>query len=1097
MAGGSKPRSPQNGAGRASQKRSHPKPKQPKLTSNWAAPQAAANFRSRISRSRSPSPPPSPLFDPMDEFALAAHMREISGGPITASLDTPQPLNVLNTGVHSRTKLLARAQQAKHARERGQEIPASSPGAKSIMVSPSPQPPATVPQAHATIQGEFQPQDMHRTMSMPQNFQYNPQGHMGPQNMPMDGQHYHHIGPIANGLPATAGLGGRNAQFRSSPQHMASYQGQFGGVGPNGGAGIGFNTIPGMNFGPPFGYTPQAGMPPPSMPQQMYHQGGPLNYAPTGGFAPMMPPNMPFHPQMNAGQVTNPVSNSQYRHGPSRTQRPVSRMTNIDPQLFDETTFVDMQPIDQQAAMAFNFSRPPTRNGAIATPQPNHVQQFMAQQARNGAHFAPGVNLPSNLATQGTGNWPIPAATQPNPTRQSMAQQGQVRPTSTPQVSHSGNLMAQETQNGPTATSQPNNILQSIARNGAAATSRVNHPANSEIQGARIGTSLQTNPSGSPAAHEAHKKVIVTFTEPVFDKPFTFPTSSEGWNTVITEDMMRELQEKGKNSPSLADLGFRVLNGKFELHFVRPVFRQGWDFWKGNPQASGIPNNEARFSPPAAQMDLDPPASSEQSGVIESSQNPSSSGPTRQATQPATERQAPVTGPTQGKPNQNPKTPPMKGPDSLANHVTPSISPLTLASSPDASISVQRPALGAGRTTGLATQKMPNLSKQPLESHSQTSHNRPTGKRAAPTAKQEVSPSKRRKPSAESSSITSGPAGEFPTITKGGFDGRLEFASPSYPSAVPEEFAEKVAGLPTPQPTQNPPSGHYKSRRESQFSAPSQSFDPRPSQAIKDSELFNSPQRQYSSRVRESMKQQLANVQDSGLAKPTNEGRSTVGACSDVPTLPQIHHHHLPDGLPAPEQTQQQEQSQRSANAENIQQQQEYRHPSDLLDGGVADTELQQQEDYGFDSFVNDNSDLTGILAMDNDPSFDPVPTAPHIDDDSPEQDPNTGSSSDSNPAPSPHTPAQAAVDAQAESERLAYEQGPIGLGPYGDDNWGDIQYDGPWEQATNAVLDDDPFSLENIFATGGDYSDIVDVGGGNDPAKPQGLMAEFGKFIH
>jgi hypothetical protein len=45
--------------------------------------------------------------------------------------------------------------------------------------------------------------------------------------------------------------------------------------------------------------------------------------------------------------------------------------------------------------------------------------------------------------------------------------------------------------------------------------------------------------------------------------------------------------------------------------------------------------------------------------------------------------------------------------------------------------------------------------------------------------------------------------------------------------------------------------------------------------------------------------------------------------------------------------------------------------------------------------------------------------------------------------------------------------------------------------------LDDDPFSLENIFATGGDYSDIVDVGGGNDPAKPQGLMAEFGKFIH
>jgi hypothetical protein len=244
------------------------------------------------------------------------------------------------------------------------------------------------------------------------------------------------------------------------------------------------------------------------------------------------------------------------------------------------------------------------------------------------------------------------------------------------------------------------------------------------------------------------------------------------------------------------------------------------------------------------------------------------------------------------------------------------------------------------------------------------------------------------------------------------------------------------------------------------------------------------------------MKQQLANVQDNWLAKPTNEGRSTVRACSDVPAIPQIHHHHLPDGLPAPEQTQQQEQPQRSANAENGQQQ-EYRHPSDLLDGGVVDTELQQQEDYGFESFVNDNSDLTGILAMDDDLGVDLVPTAPHIDDSSPEQDPNTGSSSDSNPDPSPHTPAQAEVDAPTEAERLAYAEDPIGLGPYGDDNWGDNQYDGPWEQATNAVLDDDPFPLENIFATGGDYADIVDVGGGNDPAKPQGLMAEFGKFIH
>ena len=984
----------------------------------------------------------------MDEFALAAQMREISGGPITASFDTPQPLNLLNARVHSRTKLLAHAQQAKHARERGQEVPASSPGAKSITVSPSPQPPATVPQAHATIQGGLQPQDMQRTVSMPQNFQYNPQGHMGPQNMPMNGQHYHHIGPIANRLPATAGLESCNAQFRGNPQYVASHQGQFGGVGPNGGAGMGFNTISGMNFGPPFGYTSQAGMPPPSMPQQMYHQGSPLNYAPAGGFGPMMPPNMPFYPQMNAGQVTNPVCNNQYRHGPSQMQRPDSRMTNIDPQLFDATPFLGVQPIDQQAAMAFNFSRPPTGNGAIATPRPNHAQQSMAQQAQNGAHFAPGVNLPSNLATQGTGNGPILAASQPNRTRQSMAQ-------------------------------------------------HVFSPANSEIQGVRNGTPLQTNSSDIPAAHEAHKMVTITITEPVFDTPFTFPSSFEGWNTVITEEMMKALQKQGENSLPPVDLSFRVLNGKFELHFVRPVFRQGCDFWKGNPQASGIPNNEVGFSPPAAQMDLDLPASSEQSGVIGSPQNPSSSGPTRQATQPATERQAPVTGPTEGKPNQNPKTPPMGGPDSSANRATPSISPLTLASPPDASISVQRPGFGTGRTTGLATQKTSNLSKQPLESHSQTSHNRSTGKRAAPTAKQEVSPSKRRKSSAQSSSITSRPAGEYPTITKEGFDGRLEFASPSYPSAVPEEFAEKVAGLPTPQTTQNPPSGHYKSRRDSQFAAPSQSFDPRPSQAIKDSGLFNSPQRQYSSRVQESMKQQLANVQDNWLAKPTNEGRSTVRACSDVPAIPQIRHHHLPDGLPAPEQTQQQEQPQRSANTENGQQQQEYRHPSDLLDGGAVDTELQQQEDYGFDSFVNDNSDLTGILAMDDDLSVDLVPTAPHIDDSSPEQDPNTGSSSDSNPDPSPHTPAQAEVDAPTEAERLAYEQDPIGLGPYGDDNWGDNQYDGPWEQATNAVLDDDPFSLENIFATGGDYSDIVDVGGGNDPAKPQGLMAEFGKFIH
>jgi hypothetical protein len=933
---------------------------------------------------------------------------------------------------------------------------------------------------------------MQRTISMPQNFQYNPQGHMGPQNMPMNGQHYHHIGPIANRLPATAGLENRNAQFRGNPQHVAFHQGQFRGVGPNGGAGMGFNTIPGMNFGPPFGYTPQAGMPPPSTPQQMYHQGGPLNYAPAGGFGPMMPPNMPFYPQMNAGQGTNPVGNNQYRHGPSHMRRPDSRMTNIDPQLFDATPFVGVHPIDQQAAMDFNFSRPPTGNGAIATPQLNHAQQFMAQQAQNGAHFAPEVNLPSNLATQGTGNGPILAASQPNRNHQSMAQQV-FFPDATPQVSHSGHSMAQETQNGPTATSQLNNIPLSIAQNGAAATSRVNHPANSEIQGVRNGTPLQTNFSDRPAAHEAHKNVIITITDPVFDTSFTFPTSFEGWNTVITKEMMKALQKKGENSLPPVDLNFKVLNGQFELHFVRPVFRQGWDFWKGNPQASGIPNNEVRFSPPAAQMDLDIPASSEQSGVIGSPQNPSPSGSTRQATQPATERQAPITGPTQGKP----KTPPIKGPDSSANHVTPSISPLTLASPPDASISVQWPACGTGRTTGLATQKTPNLSKQPLESHSQMSHHRPTGKRAALTAKQEVSPSKRRKSSAQSSSNTSGPAREYPTITKEGFDGRLEFASPSYPSAVPEEFAEKVAGLPTLHTIQNSPLGHYKSRRDSQFSAPSQSFNPRPSQAIKDSGLFNSPQRQYSSRVQESMKQQLASVQDNGLPKPTNEGRSTVRACSDVPAIPQIHHHHLPDGLPAPEQTQQQEQPQRSANAENGQQQHEYRHPSDLLDGGVVDTELQQQEDYGFESFVNDNSDLTGILAMDDDLSVDLVPTAPHIDDISPEQDPNTGCSSDSNPDPSPHTPAQAEIDAPTEAERLAYEQDPIGLGPYGDDNWGDNQYDGPWEQATNAVLDDDPFSLENIFATEGDYSDIVDVGGGNDPAKPQGLMAEFGKFIH
>lgn len=1112
MAGASKPRNSQASSGRASQKKTHPK--QPKSTLSRAAPQSAY-LRTQKSRSPTPAPP----FAPMDEFELAPQMREISGGPIAASFDIPQPFNVLNDRVPSRTQLLAHAQQAQdigvYAIQRGQKVPASSPGGESVMASPPPpHPPTTGIQDHGAIQGGFQPHNMQRSFSMPAiHMQNNHYGATGPQNMTMNRPQQYQVGPAYNGLPGMPSVGSHNPQFQGNPQHIPLQQGHSGGMPPNGGANMGFNGNMGMNLGQPFGHHPYSGMPPPPNLQYMQHQGATFNYGPAGAFGGVMPPNMPFNMQMYPGQVANPVHNGRQLTRPSPMQRSASRMSNIDPQLANASQFMATPVIDQQAPMAFiNGARPPTRNGVITTTQPNQTQRAMAQQIQNGANAIPRVSHSGNAMTQKTLNGPM-TATQPSDAPHVMGQQAQIKPTTIPQINNPSNSITQETQNQPTVTPQQNNTLQSIAQagqNGASATPRATGPQsavapephngliatpqvkatiNSDSLGIRTGTYLQSSPSKCPVpppAPEAPGRVTITLTCPVFDKAFMFPSSNDGWNALF----MEQSTMSGEKYPER--IHSKVSNGNFEVILVNPTFKEGC-VWEQPLKASSIPDNETKSSPPGVEMDRDVLVASKQSDGQGAPHSSGCSALPNKAATPSTLRKGPVAGPAQRKPNQTPKTPPMATPPSLANQTSPSVSPLSLtereaASTPAPQISVERPRIEPRRPDTL-----PRPPPQLLESHKKKTHNRPTVKRAAPATEQEVSPPKRHKTSPQNSPTTSAqnpstrsvPSESLaPTTTKVGFDGRLDFAPPLFPSIEQAKFAKKVAELPTLKPCQINPSDHHKARCQSQSRAPSQSFNPTPSQPIKNSGLFISPEEQnkrkkYSAAVAQQQKeQQNPGLQDRAPLKSMKDRGSTARTPSDMPALPQTH-----DGLPAQEQSQAR-QNQGSLNVANSYRELEYQHPATLLDGDAANT-AQQQEDYDFEFMINtDQFDIDDFLDMNGNPES----TGQLSGNDLREKRPDTGSSGNSNSEPSPQTPTQ------AESYPPGYS--PLDQFYMADSGHLGDGYNRAWGSGSGAVPSGDEVPFGRYQSTGGEFSDIVTVGN-NMRVKKGSLMAEFGKNLH
>ncbi|KAN0093700.1 hypothetical protein V8E51_016884 [Hyaloscypha variabilis] len=1095
MAGTSKSRNSQAGAGHVSHNR--PYPKQARTMSKRVNPPPPLNSRTHTSLYS----PPAPLSPNMDKFAFAAQMRQIAGGSITASLEIPQPFNILNGPVQSTTELLAHAEQANNlgvdAIERGRTV-SPSPGSKSIMASPAPQAAMTVPQAYAAIQGGIQQHDMQRTISMPTNFHYNQQipaqvmqmygqqGQTGPQSMhvkgqqgqqmqlngqqgqhmqvngqngqhgqigaymQMNGQQQHMMGPmfyVQPGLPVSPSYGANIPQYQGYPQIMTFQQGQPGGMGVHGGPGT-FNGLPAM---PLIGYSPYTGsLPSAATPQRRG----------------MIPQGTPFNPQLNAAQVSTPIHQNQ-RH--------------IDPLLRSMAPSRVMQTINNPGTMGLNGSRPPTRNGISATPQQNHN---IGQQLSHGASTASGFNIRGNPTRQGPGLESSLATTQSSRNNQPTVQQAQNGPvvagnrSATPRV--------QAPHGGQAATLQNDNMSQGTINsvpNGAA--SRVSQSPNSHAHGSESRTELERNPSVGSAPPSPTNPIVVIFEDPIFETPFEVPASLESLRDLIWEHMNGSVQRPGEYVPSPQELDYMISTGRLVCHFKRPVFRQGM-IWKENPQPYTPPNSEGRSN--TSVQGLGASTASEQCDKPESDCAQCPHNASRTSTSPLAQQQS-ITGP---------KTPPTRPVTSSTTQVTPDVSSMKLTNAQQASTPAAKPPVQPGSGQENSRQ----LCNQNTSGTS--SNSRPSGKRAAPPSEQGGSPSKRRKScTQDSSNPTRQP--HF-TVTKEGFDGRLEFATPTYPLAELRTFAEKVAGRPIPNGPHTLPSDHYQ-QRKSIGDASSPTFNPRPSRPLKSSAFFTSPHRQYSASLQESMKQHIPNAVDYGQANSSIEPRATVGTLSNVQDFPfpgtqdglpaplaqhvdaqanpsieprenleelsnALGYPGTPDGLAAP-------QSQ-DVNASINQQPQEYVHPGELLGDPVATREDEEPQNGGndIDSLFNqwtdfdqynmglnldmDNTDLNNIFDTDNNTTAGK---------DCPIQDPNASTSSTSASAsnPSPITP-------QAE---------PTLFDPFDDEApWGDEELQKRYRQESAAA------------AAAPKPVEMVHVPGLSEPVKKGSLMEGFGKNL-
>lgn len=720
-AGGTNSRSFQPNEGRASQKRAQPK--QPKSTSTRTGPQGPDL---RTQSFQSPTNAAATRLPQMDTFKLAPQMRRVSGGPIHSSFDNPQPFNLLNDGVRSRTQLLAHAEQARdlgmYAIQRGQQVPAPSPGSQSTIASPvAPHPPVTGHQEHAVNQAGFQSHDIQRLMSMqPMDMYNNPYGAMNPPSLPTKRQQQSQVSPANHGLPGPQGPRGQTQNLPGYLQNVPFQQAQIAGMVPNGVANMAFHGKMGMDYGQPFEHQ-QPGMPPPAVPHHMQYRGLPINYGTPGVYTT----NAPFNPHTFSGQGPNTLYNGQQRIGPSPMQRSAIRMSNIDPQLVSASQYMPTPVVGQQAFV--NAARPPTRNGVTATPQQSPAPQFigqqtqygataipqisktnstttsatrkvssatsqpnscpqmmtpMAQQRQNGATVSPRVGGPGNVAGQQAQNR-VATTPQHTHTPQPMApvaQQGQNGPAVPPRARNPGNVTTQKThnapapavhpeatnhhpQNRPTTTPQvhlPGKSITQETSNGPTNTTQTNSISQAASQYTVNGTASESNPPDYPT-QPALKKITITMTRPVFDTPFAFPTSAEGWNVVFTE------QEEKSGVGQSDDFYARVSKGNFDIILKTPIFRQGV-VWEEARTVSSAPISEIKSSAPDSMIAQD--LISQQSMGSGVSNNPSSSVLPTQVVTPSTSNDTPVAGPAQCSPNQGLKTPKMTASPPLPNQTT-------------------------------------------------------------------------------------------------------------------------------------------------------------------------------------------------------------------------------------------------------------------------------------------------------------------------------------------------------------------------------------------------------------------------------------------
>lgn len=955
MAGASNTRSSQGSGGRASQKRARPKETKQAQSTPSAAP-AATNLRKMASQSQSPPAPPARLSPQMEQEAPT---RELSVIPITATFGTPQTFKLLNDRVPSRTGLLAHARQAQNlgidAIELGKRVP-PPPRDQAIMSSPVPQRCATVPQTHSTSAGDFSQHDMHRTMSMPQM----PQMHHGlptqfggmvQQDMRTSGQQQPQVHPMHTGSARAPNFRGQNTQFYGNSQYMGPTQGQFGAMGST----MATNMIEsmgrmGVDVRLPTGYHhPFGQMHPPPPPQQIYHQ-SPLNYAPAGQNWGMMPGGAPFsNQQIYSGQVANPFNNGQYRPPPPPMEHMNPQMAkidpSIDPQLYAPNPFMSTPHIEQHPGPASsNMRRPSTQNGPIATPGP-------AQGIHNEANTTPHPNRGLGSTTQ-----EIKRGVTATPGQNRPAQGIQNEVTATPRPNRGPKLAAQETPSGATATSPANQLPTSSIQENRNRTSTC---------------SQKTTPSNSTIP--VTKKVIITLDSPRFDEAFTFPASHEGWYSIARE----QLNKGRKLEPD--DLYSKICNGNFEVHMINPIFRSKV-VWESVQQASGESSNQIEAPSHRLRMDEDASAASTQSNTLELSQ----------AVKGPTTRKEPIAGPSQAA--TEPKTP-MKAPSCPTNQETPFISPLcptgpeeespapvlksisTYVSPTSVPKPVSRHSTGT-KNSDLVPKDLSKLAPQYLESHSGKSHDRQTGKRAAPATEEELSPSKRYKsfnqnakakgvaPAASSvASIDSTNDNRKSALGWQSFPGSPFQSMSQYPEHI--HFAQGVAQLPAPNPSQLLPPAQDKYIRKSQAQnyVPAHPFNPRSSQPLNS---FATSQgqapKQYAAQIGIN---QLKNVEHA-----FNNSSHAPGVSAGM--LPWLQHE-MPTGLTGlPAQLLQylQQQSMHSSNIANNQQQQQQSQGFDSSTNAISN----QRHGHEAQAIgANDNSDLEEILSG----TLDPAATTP------------------------------------------------------------------------------------------------------------------------